>query len=81
MVPPPTRYSETAHAADYDEPESGEDRHSQRNASWHAPHIGEHSADCLREVGFGAAEVVRLTAEGGAVPPASGRWAGVVPRL
>ena len=37
--------------------------------------IGEHSAEVLSEIGFSDAEVERLTAAGGAVPPAAGSWA------
>ena len=72
--PPPTRYSDTPHDPDYEHNEA-EQQHRRRKGSWHAPDIGEHSAEVLSEIGFSDAEVERLTAAGGAVPPAAGSWA------
>ena len=74
VVPPPTRYSDTPHDPDYEHNEV-EEQHRRRKGSWHAPDIGEHSAEVLSEIGFSDAEVERLTAAGGAVPPAAGSWA------
>lgn len=43
--------------------------------SWHAPDLGEHTAEVLAEIGFSSGDAAALTTKEGPSPPGSGRAA------
>jgi crotonobetainyl-CoA:carnitine CoA-transferase CaiB-like acyl-CoA transferase len=75
VVAPPTRFDGTPNVAGPASTPTSPGTISPPLPSWHAPYIGEHSQEVLSELGYSSEEVERLTATGGAVPPARGPWA------